>query len=72
MEQAFTRGNFEHKGNPHPQKPPIPQKDQWSQRDLQGTKEHTAAGLRTEKQSERGTDHLKHWCRHHSLRSLGG
>ena len=59
------------KRNPHPGKPPNRQKDQLSQRDLQDAKESTAAGLKTEKQSER-TDHLNHWHRHHSLRSSGG
>ena len=32
----------------------------------------TAAGLRTKKQSERCTNHLNHWHRHHSLRCSGG
>ena len=60
------------KGNPHPGKPHNQWKDLRSQRDLQNTKESAAAGLRTQKQSERSTDHLNHWCRHHSLRCLGG
>ena len=60
------------KGNPHPEKQPNKQKDQLSQRDLQHTEESTAEGLRTEKQSERSTDHLNHRHRHHSLRSSGG
>ena len=60
------------KGNPHPEKQPNKQKDQLSQRDLQDTEESTAAGLRTEKQSERSTDHLNCWHRHHSLICLGG
>ena len=59
------------KGNPHPEKQPNKQKDQLSQRDLQHTEESTAAGLRTEKQSERSTDHLNCWHRHHSLRFTG-
>lgn len=59
------------KGNPHPEKQPNKQKDQLSQRDLQDTEESTAAGLRTEKQSERSTDHLNCWHRHHSLRFSG-
>ena len=60
------------KGNPHPEKQPNKQKDQLSQRDLQHTEESTTAGLRTEKQSERSTDHLNCWHRHHSLRFSGG
>ena len=46
------------KRNPHPGKPPKQGKDQWSQRDLQDTEESAGAGMRTEKQSERSTDHL--------------
>ena len=34
--------------------------------------EKSTAGLRIEKESERCADHLNHWHRHHSLRSLGG
>ena len=65
-------GAGKEKGNPHPEKQPNKQKDQLSQRDLQDTEESTAAGLRTEKQSERSTDHLNCWHRHHSLRFSGG
>ena len=60
------------KGNPHPGKPPNQWKDQPSQRELQETKESAPAGLRTKKQSERCTDHLNYWHRHHRLRCLGG
>ena len=65
-------GAAKEKGNPHPGKPPNHCKDQLSWKDLQDTKERASAGLRTEKQSERSTDYLNHWHRHHSLRNLGG
>ena len=60
------------KGNPHSEKPPDLQKDQPSRRDIQNAEKSAAAGLRTKKQSDRFTDHLNHWHRHHSLRCLGG
>ena len=60
------------KANPHTEKQPNQWKDQLSHRDLQEAEESTAAVLRTEKQSERITDHLSHWQRHHSLIFLVG
>ena len=60
------------KGNLHPRKPPNQGDDQLRRRDRQDTEKSAAAGLRTEKQSESRTDHLKHWHRHQRLRRSGG
>ena len=60
------------KRNPHPGKPPNPQKDQPHRRDLKVTQKSAAAGLRMEKQSDSHTDHLKPRHRHHCLRCSGG
>ena len=60
------------KGNLHPWKPPNQQKHGRSQRELQEAEKSMAAGLRSRKQSERRTDHLNHWHRHHRLRCLVG
>ena len=60
------------KRNPHTRKLPNQQKDQPSQRDLKVTEKSAAASLRTEKQSERHTDHLNHLHGQQSLRILGG
>ena len=53
MGLAFLRGSCEGEREPHPGKPPNRQKVQLSQRDIQDDEKSAAAGLRTEKQSER-------------------